>query len=110
MCHTACQLILLWHLLLLRPLHLLLLLLLLSILNLNWWHAALKYPVGPVVPKGASGFAPKASTAIVSEPDYAALARGEPGFTVPGADLQDTPPLGDPSAASGTPLPHAVLW
>jgi len=61
----------------------------------------LKYPVGPVVPKGASGFAPKASAAIVGEPDYAALARGEPGFTVPGADLQDTPPLGPPSAASG---------
>ncbi len=77
------------------PLHLLL------ILNLSCWHAALKYPVGPVVPKGASGFAPKASTAIVVEPDYAALARGEPGFTVPGADLQDTPPLGGPSAASG---------
>ncbi|KAL0055654.1 hypothetical protein WJX82_002810 [Trebouxia sp. C0006] len=67
---------------------------------------ALKYPVGPVVPKGASGFAPKASTAIVVEPDYAALARGEPGFTVPGTDLQDTPPLGDPPAASGSVAPQ----
>ncbi len=66
--------------------------------------------MGPVVPKGASGFAPKASTAIVGEPDYAALARGEPGFTVPGADLQDTPPLGGPSAASGISLPRALLW
>ena len=92
-------------LLLLLPLLLLLLLLLIF----NWWHAALKYPVGPVVPKGASGFAPKASTAIVVEPDYAALARGQPGFTVPGADLQDTPPLGGPSAASGIATPHDVL-
>ncbi|KAL0024099.1 hypothetical protein WJX79_006862 [Trebouxia sp. C0005] len=66
----------------------------------------LKYPVGPVVPKGASGFAPKASTALVGEPDYAALARGEPGFTVPGADLQDTPPLGPPSSATGGVAPQ----
>ncbi len=56
--------------------------------------AGLKYPVGEVVPKGASGYGPKASSALVVEPDYAALARGEPGFTVPGADIQDTPPLG----------------
>lgn len=38
---------------------------------------------------------------MVGEPDYAALARGEPGFTVPGADLQDTPPLGPTPGASG---------
>ena len=98
------QLLLLLLLLLPPPLYLLL------ILIQNWWHAALKYPVGPVVPKGASGFAPQASTAIVGEPDYAALARGEPGFTVPGADLQDTPPQGDPSAASGVVPPHDLLW
>ncbi|KAL0017770.1 hypothetical protein WJX77_001053 [Trebouxia sp. C0004] len=70
---------------------------------------ALKYPVGPVVPKGASGFAPKASTAIVGEPDYAALARGEPGLTVPGTELQDNLPLGPPggpSAASGGVAPQ----
>ena len=115
--HTACHLSHFCHLLLLvllfLPVHLLLplpLLLLLLMLNLNRWHAALKYPVGLVVPKGASGFAPKASTAIVVEPDYAALARGEPGFTVPGTDLQDTPPLGDPSAASGIAPPHTLLW
>ena len=42
--------------------------------------AALKYPVGPVQPKGASGYAPKAAPEEVGEPDYAALARGEPGF------------------------------
>lgn len=42
--------------------------------------AALKYPVGPVEPKGASGYGPKAAPDTVGEPDYAALARGEPGF------------------------------
>ena len=48
--------------------------------------AGLKYPVGPVEPKGGSGFAPKASSDTVGEPDYAALARGEPGFPT-GADV-----------------------
>ena len=36
--------------------------------------------MGPVVPKGASGYGPKAAPDTVGEPDYAALARGEPGF------------------------------
>ena len=64
--------------------------------------------MGPVVPKGASGFAPQSSEAIVGEPDYAALARGEPGFTVPGADLQDTPPLGPTGSSAVANLPPSV--
>ena len=64
--------------------------------------------MGPVVPKGASGFAPQSSEAIVGEPDYAALARGEPGFTVSGADLQDTPPLGPTGSSAVANLPPSV--
>lgn len=62
--------------------------------------AALKYPVGPVQPKGASGYAPRAAPETVGEPDYAALARGEPGFPTGGQPGADMPLHGVPSGSS----------
>ena len=53
--------------------------------------AGLKYPVGPVEPKGGSGFGPKAAPDAVGEPDYAALARGDPGYPSGGQMGPDVP-------------------
>ena len=50
--------------------------------------------MGPVEPKGASGYGPKAAPDAVGEPDYAALARGEPGFP--------TGPQAGPDVPSGS--------
>ena len=64
--------------------------------------AALKYPVGPVQPKGASGYAPRAAPETAGEPDYAALARGEPGFRTGGQVGGDMPLHGVSSGSSAT--------
>lgn len=53
--------------------------------------AGLKYPVGQVKPKGGSGFGPKAAPDAVGEPDYAALARGDPGYPTVGQMGADVP-------------------
>ena len=53
--------------------------------------AGLKYPVGPVEPKGGSGFGPKAAPDAIGEPDYAALARGDPGYPLGGQMGPDVP-------------------
>ncbi|KAL3153612.1 hypothetical protein ABBQ32_013217 [Trebouxia sp. C0010 RCD-2024] len=53
--------------------------------------SGLKYPVGQVKPKGGSGFGPKAAPDAVGEPDYAALARGDPGYPTVGQMGADVP-------------------
>ena len=60
--------------------------------------------MGPVEPKGASGYGPKAATNTVGEPDYAALARGEPGFPT-GSHTGPDVPSGSAAVAN---LPPSV--
>lgn len=60
--------------------------------------------MGPVEPKGASGYGPKAAPNTVGEPDYAALARGEPGFPT-GPQIEPDVPSGSIAVAN---LPPSV--
>lgn len=65
--------------------------------------------MGPVQPKGASGYGPKAAPETVGEPDYSALARGEPGFPTGGSAGGDAPLHGVPLGSSATAgLPPSV--
>ena len=67
------------------------------------------------MPQGASGFAPKGqgisgfapkNQALGVEPDYAALARGEPGF--PTASAGGVPSLGPSGSSAVDNLPPSI--